>query len=917
MSKFKINPLVLAIAVAMPSAVYAQDEAVDEIVVSGFRESLAKALDIKRDNTGAVDSIIAEDIADFPDNNLAESMQRVPGVNISRSGGEGSQISVRGLSPDFTRVRIDGMETIATGVGNRSRSFDFNIFASELFSRIDVRKSQSAEMDEGSLGATVDLSTGKPLDYENMTVVTSYQQGYNDQSESSDPRFTGLISAKNEDETLGGLFSVAYSKRSVTQEGHNSGRWDQNTGVKAADVNTWANYATLPAEVNNAYHPRFPRQLDREVNTERLGMTASIQWEPTEKTKLSLNGMYADLDFEQIDRTLTPISLSRTDATGRKQSSVTKYEVDASRNALVYAELTGVDVRSEFFQQVAGTKFHQFTVTLDQEITDTLRMDAIIGSSKSKLEVTKESTAIFEKFNQNMTYDYRGREDNPIISYGFDLTNPSSWQLSELRDRPADTTNSNDSARVNFAWDISDVFTLKAGVSSKKFVFENNQFTADRALIKQGATLTAPVTLQTLPTGCSLTLASTAIVDGMGSIYTPTNGQNAFFIPNLDNTTSRVSFYDNKICFPVAKAVGGERSVTEEDTGAHVQLNFKTEIASLPFRGDIGVRQVKTEQTSTGVITGFASPVEVKRDYTDTLPSVNLVLEPIEDVLVRGSWSKVMTRPSLGNLTPGGSLSVFTGTVTSGNPFLEAFRADATDLSVEWYFAEKSLLSVAWFNKKIDSFPQSTKTTKAWSELGLPDSVITSQAPGSYGITSTDWTLSAMQNGGGGKLDGLEVQYEQPLDFIPGPDWLKNFGIKTNYTYITSEVDYGTGTNGIKVYGPLVGQSKVSWNATLWYENDAGFSGRISATYRDPYVNFIKSQIATVATAPAPGYDHTDKSQTIDASMSYKINDNIKVSLDMLNLTNESETTLLSDYDLPDTSLTSGRQYYLGVQYSF
>jgi TonB-dependent receptor len=174
-----------------------------------------------------------------------------------------------------------------------------------------------------------------------------------------------------------------------------------------------------------------------------------------------------------------------------------------------------------------------------------------------------------------------------------------------------------------------------------------------------------------------------------------------------------------------------------------------------------------------------------------------------------------------------------------------------------------------------------------------------------------------MQNGGGGKLDGVELQYEQPLDFIPGPAWLKDFGIKTNYTYITSEVDYGADTNGVHAFGPLIGQSKVSWNATLWYENDAGFSGRVSATYRDPYVNFVKSQIATVAASPAPGYDHTDKSQTIDASMSYKINDSIKVSLDMLNLTNESETTLLSDYDLPDTSLTSGRQYYLGVQYSF
>ena len=166
----------------------AQESEVEEIVVTGsFRDSLASALNVKRNNTAAIDSIVADDIASFPDNNLAESMQRVPGVNITRVGGEGQQINVRGLSADFTRVRINGMETISTGLGNRGRAFDFNIFASELFSRIDVRKSQSAAVEEGSLGATVDLSTGKPLDYDEFTFVTSVQGGYNDQCQYCGP----------------------------------------------------------------------------------------------------------------------------------------------------------------------------------------------------------------------------------------------------------------------------------------------------------------------------------------------------------------------------------------------------------------------------------------------------------------------------------------------------------------------------------------------------------------------------------------------------------------------------------------------------------------------------------------------------------------------------------------------------------
>ncbi|WP_052689586.1 TonB-dependent receptor plug domain-containing protein [Brevundimonas sp. KM4] len=138
---------------------------VDEIVVTGFRSSLQQALNIKRREAGAVDAILAEDMADFPDQNLAEAIQRLPGVTIDRVNGQGTTISVRGLGSDFTRTRINGLEAQAASGGNRNRSFDFSMFASELFNSIKVRKTQSAEIEEGSLGATVDLQTGRPLDF--------------------------------------------------------------------------------------------------------------------------------------------------------------------------------------------------------------------------------------------------------------------------------------------------------------------------------------------------------------------------------------------------------------------------------------------------------------------------------------------------------------------------------------------------------------------------------------------------------------------------------------------------------------------------------------------------------------------------------------------------------------------------------
>ncbi|HWK49163.1 MAG TPA: TonB-dependent receptor plug domain-containing protein, partial [Steroidobacter sp.] len=209
-----------AAAFSQQSGQPTQEGALEEIVVTGFRESLSLALDQKRASVGALDAIVAEDIADFPDLNLAESIQRVPGVSIARDAGEGRNISVRGLGPQFTRVRINGMEamsanggTDAAGGTNRDRSFDFNTFASELFNSITIRKTSAAELEEGSLGATVDLRSGRPFDYDGLTIVTSAQASYNDIQEDVDPRGAFLISNTFADGRFGALFSVAYTER--------------------------------------------------------------------------------------------------------------------------------------------------------------------------------------------------------------------------------------------------------------------------------------------------------------------------------------------------------------------------------------------------------------------------------------------------------------------------------------------------------------------------------------------------------------------------------------------------------------------------------------------------------------------------------------------------------------------------------
>jgi len=284
--KTPVTLLALSIGLALSGTALAQDAGttnptdLDTVTVTGYRASVEKALDIKRGEAGVVDAIVAEDIGKFPDLNLAESLQRIPGVVITREAGEGRNISVRGLGPDFTRVRINGMEALTTvGAGdqsggtNRGRGFDFNVFASDLFSQLLVRKTASADVEEGSLGATVDLRTARPFDYDGFTFAASGQAGYNAMAEKADPRMAALISNTFADGTFGALLSVAYSERQALEEGSNTGRWangPSNGGFSATSPFAAARSADV-------YHPRFPRYVQMEHEQKRLGVTGTLQ----------------------------------------------------------------------------------------------------------------------------------------------------------------------------------------------------------------------------------------------------------------------------------------------------------------------------------------------------------------------------------------------------------------------------------------------------------------------------------------------------------------------------------------------------------------------------------------------------------------------------------------------------------------
>ncbi|HEY7886221.1 MAG TPA: TonB-dependent receptor, partial [Cellvibrionaceae bacterium] len=451
-----LKPLVLAVALATASTAYAQtnDEAgmdmLEEVVVTGFRGSLASALDLKRESTGSVDAIVAEDIASFPDSNLAESLQRIPGVAINRVAGEGRNISVRGLGPEFTRVRINGMEamsssggTDAVGGANRGRGFDFNVFPSDLFSSLAVRKTASADVEEGSLGATVDMDTVRASDFDEFTLSLSAQMGYNDLSEEADPRTTFLISNMFADGKIGLLLAGSFSQRNMLDQGSSTVRWDNSN-----DFGTYLGSAedSRLAEVNDAFRPRLPRYDYYQHEMERTGLAASIEFLPTDATSISLDMLYSKLD-QSRQETFMLAALNNNTFAG--DMNVLSHTID-NTNTVTAASFENATIQAENRYDELATEFSQVNLNFSHDFSDRLRLSAMVGQSKSEFENPIQTTIIARKRGIDFSYDYTGsnRED-PVLTFGNQVGDVNGWENGGIRLRPITTDNTFDSGSID------------------------------------------------------------------------------------------------------------------------------------------------------------------------------------------------------------------------------------------------------------------------------------------------------------------------------------------------------------------------------------------------------------------------------------------------------------------------------------
>lgn len=894
-------------AAAQDASAPAADTPAGEIVVTGFRSSLEKALNVKRDSVGAVDAIVAEDIAKMPDQNLAESLQRIPGISISRDAGEGRAITVRGLSSQFTRVRVNGMETIATSTdgasANRDRAFDFNVFASELFSSIVVHKTAEASLDEGSLGAVVDLNTGNPLAGKSgLHGAASVVGSYNTLSKNLGPRVAGLLSWKNDAGTLGLAVSGAYSKTHTLEMGNNSVRWAQARFDSVDGTPCFYSSATSTTVSRNSggvyrsstacdtaalsFHPRIPRYGEVSHRRERLGLTGSLQFAPTDATKISIDALYSKFKEDREEQWGEVLLRSN-----ERSIDVLNPVYDANKN-MISATLNDAYVRTEHYLRKSSTEFYQVGGSWDQDLGDRLRFTLMGGISQSDADIPVETTIMFDDRDAaGFSYDYSDMK-HPKIAFGTSVTDPAVFQLAEIRDRPSNVTNKFKAVQLRAEWDVAEGLTFKAGAVWRRFNFDAKAYTRDTAVCGNGGTSLVTSTAGTIACSPTSLFGPTAVygfpvTSALAQTFNlapsgqPAGNTNSWLVANLPAAAAFTNLYSRAL---VADS-GNIRGVEETTKGIYFQADAKGTLLGLDYALNGGVRYVKTEQSSYGLNSGVVATVT--RSYDDWLPSGNLALYPVRNVILRAAVADVMTRPTLGSLTPGGSADGFNFRVTSGNPFLRPYRATNYDLSAEWYFAPQSVLSVAYFIKKVHTFTQSSSITGAtFDQTGLPVSVLSPSSPAALNpalLSQPIWTIATTVNGSGATLKGVELAAQLPFkSFASG--FLGNFGLLANATFITSDATFnlqgpaiapGGALQNVTVTNTLSNVSKQAYNGTLYYE-DAKFAARVMLSYRGRY-----HEGASGTGNLLEGYGATTN---LDASVRYKLTDWLELSVEGNNL---------------------------------
>lgn len=858
-------------------------EALETIIVTGIRDSIADAIEMKRDATRIMDTISAEDIGKLPDQNVAETLSRIPGVQVTRVEGEGKSITVRGLG--LNKLLLNGKSFIGS-----ARNGDPNLsdVSPELLAGVDVIKSPSADLVEGWLGAVINLRTKRPLDFDEAVVSARVQGSYSDNAEEWGEKYSAFYAQPFADGKFGLLFSGSYSNSTGASDLYQSGGWTQ---VTDRDV--------TGDGVNDTYfRPLRLMTQSHEYEDERYSLNASMQWRPIDDLTFTLEGVSSHRDTDRVRSAQQTIL----------NDNITNGVIDSS-GTLVSGTFSGVTLRpllyggnsysdNEYLSANINWERGPWTVNVNGSVSQ--GEGAGLGGDGGNNNAGNDNVLVVRQLAGNVVnvnYNAAGSKVSPDYAYdtNFDITDPSQYEVYATFDVDYVAENEGHDADFDVEYHIDRGFfrSVKVGARTETIeVFGGNPTSMYPAFSTHDPTPGTPLLASEVPG-----LFYTGTVGGLFSGESG-NFPRSILTGRVDFDMIRSALGATPISFDTTGAQATINQVEQTTDAFFAMLTFGGDVFGIPVSGDIGVRQVNADRTSFGytIVNNEALPARAGKSFSDTLPSLNLIFDPRDDLRVRFAAAKVMARPDLTSTGVGISLQPVSMTGWSGNPDLDPFRATQFDATVEWYFAPASLLAAGVFYKDVSAFTKSVEVIEEHREA--PNNTLT--GPASY-----TYRIGRPVNGEDGKIQGIELNYQHALSMLPAP--FDGLGYAVTYTYAdseTPEIDELTGKTM-----PLQNSSEHSANAVLYYEKGS-FSGRIAYNYRGEYMT-------NGGGISAGGANWADARGQVDVSASYRINDAFRLTFEGVNLTREINSFYRTHEGRLYSSYQDDRRLYFGLAATF
>ena len=930
-----LAPALLAAAIASVSAfpVAAQDaqdaqepQIIEEIIVTGYRQSILSAINAKRMADTVAETLSADDLGSLPDVSMADALTRLPGISAVRTGGQAGEINIRGMAGGFVFTTLNGREQVSPS-GNRSIEFDQ--YPSELISAAAVYKSPKATLIEGGVAGTVELKTASPLmNKEDHKVAFNMRGMLNDRADEV-----------SDAEEYGHRISMSYQ-----------GKFANDTIGVAAGYARLYQPSVATQFVGLAYNGQKDLDLDgtNEFISEgfelqhkggeetRDGVMAVLEWQPSDELSLKADVYYSKFDTEAFARGFRVKSLEQgtiinpvlTDDGAMIGGTVNRFQNDSFLVQTTNDDNTDYD---EVLSAGLNLTWYKGPWTLSADLsTSEAESDFINGVAWGLLFEDASAASPVVEGDVSVAYQLNVL-DLPDLGFNQDYTDINKMMLAKWGTYPYENTDGVDAIRFDVSFEFDDnpfMTSIEAGVR-----YSDRHYTNDRSVFEFGHDfgnyIGGQEPLQLTDDMVRVVNFNSAFSNFPSYLAIDMDRALAAWLPQ--GTGTPIKDWDH------SWSVLQSGTVDETILAVHLMANLDFEVKGLPITGNIGVRMIESEQMATGLqnvsgdVSRGAIPIEdgkgeindqharvrIGQTFTDYLPSLNLNIHLTDNDQLRLATAKVMTRPPInrlaadtsGNISGDGRYSV----TSRNSPYLDPFYATQYDISYEHYLEDSNGAFVAaLFYKSIESFinditidpfdfegygyvmPEYVPGT----EPGNPDSLPPVEViPGAL--------HTAINNTGGGYIRGLEVAYTQTFDSLPG--YWSGLGFSGSYSYTESDIQQQTDLSGTTVDITLPGLSETVYSATAFYDWES-FSTRVNVRYRD---RFVSEQVA-VETQLAFFDDET----VVDYQASYAINDNLTVLFQVNNLTDEPTKTYFNQVAQTGTVQFFGRQYFLGMSYA-